>query len=172
MSAGGLVLAAALRLVGPAVAPGECNDTVQGRVVDQTTGKPVAEALVRLGQVSVETDATGHFELRGVCPGDHALAVERPDYETVRQRVAVDGDTEVDVHALPRELEHEDHVLVQVSAAPPTEMRAICSAPTWACSIISFSPPSCIAGNICTDRRPPVAASSLAPIRTIASTVG
>ncbi|MGC4005489.1 MAG: hypothetical protein QM811_21175 [Pirellulales bacterium] len=25
-------------------------------------------------------------------------------------------------------------------------MRAYCSAPTWACSIISFSPPSCIGG--------------------------
>jgi len=54
----------------------------------------------------------------------------------------------------------------------PTEMRAICSAPTCACSIISFSPPSCIDGNIWIDRRPLVAFSSFAPMRTIASTVG
>lgn len=122
MSVGGVVLGVGLRLLAPA--PPACSDTVQGRVVDETTGQPVAGALVRLGNASVETDDTGHFELQRVCPGDHALTVERPDYQTVRQRVAVDGDTEVDVHALPRELEHEDHVLVQVSAAAPTETRA------------------------------------------------
>ena len=54
----------------------------------------------------------------------------------------------------------------------PTEMRAICSAPTCACSIISFSPPSCIDGNIWIVMRPLVAFSSLLPMRTIASTVG
>jgi len=101
-----------------------CTDTVEGRVVDEITDEPVAGALVRLGEASVETDDTGHFELRGVCPGDHALTVERPDYQTVRQQVAVSGDTEVDVHALPRELEHEDHVLVKVAPAPVTETRA------------------------------------------------
>ena len=54
----------------------------------------------------------------------------------------------------------------------PTEMRAICSAPTCACSIISFSPPSCMAGNIWIESRPFVCATSFLPIRTIASTVG
>jgi hypothetical protein len=43
----------------------------------------------------------------------------------------------------------------------PTEMRAICSAPTCACSIISFSPPSCIEGYIWMLMRPFVAASEL-----------
>jgi len=51
-------------------------------------------------------------------------------------------------------------------------MRAICSAPTCACSIISFSPPSCMDGYIWIDRRPLVAASSFLPMRTTASTVG
>ena len=54
----------------------------------------------------------------------------------------------------------------------PTEMRAICSAPTCACSVISFSPPSCIDGNICSLYLPLVAFSSLLPMRTSASTVG
>ena len=54
----------------------------------------------------------------------------------------------------------------------PTLMRAMASAPTCACSIISFSPPSCIDGYICTLSRPPVAASSFLPSRTTASTVG
>jgi hypothetical protein len=54
----------------------------------------------------------------------------------------------------------------------PTEMRAIWSAPTCACSVISFSPPSCIDGYICTLYLPLVAFSSLLPRRTMASTVG
>ena len=54
----------------------------------------------------------------------------------------------------------------------PTLMRAMASAPTWACSIISFSPPSCIDGYIWIDSRPLVAASSFLPMRSTASTVG
>ena len=54
----------------------------------------------------------------------------------------------------------------------PTLMRAICSAPTCACSIISFSPPSCIDGYIWMLMRPLVAVSSFLPMRTTASTVG
>ena len=51
-------------------------------------------------------------------------------------------------------------------------MRAIWIAPTWACSIISFSPPSGIDGYIWIEMRPLVAVSSFLPMRTIASTVG
>ena len=54
----------------------------------------------------------------------------------------------------------------------PSEMRAIWIAPTWVCSIISFSPPSCIAGNIWSLMRPLVAASSFLPMLSIATTVG
>ena len=54
----------------------------------------------------------------------------------------------------------------------PTLMRAIASAPTCACSIISFSPPSCIDGKIWTLSRPSVACASFLPIHFTASTVG
>ncbi|MCX4245325.1 TonB-dependent receptor [Paraliomyxa miuraensis] len=118
---GSIALALWLGTLAP---PSPCTDTVEGRVVDESTGEPVAGALVRLGEASVETDQTGHFELHDVCPGDHALTVERPEYHTVRQQVAVDGDTAVDVHALPREVEHDDHVLVKVAATAATETRA------------------------------------------------
>lgn len=117
-------LVLAIALATPA-APGspECTDIVEGRVVDETTEQPVIGARVRLGDAVVETDDTGHFELRGVCPGDHALTVERSEYETVLHDVTIDGDTVVDVHALPREIEHDDHVLVRVSETPTTETR-------------------------------------------------
>src|SRR6266478_3989720 len=54
----------------------------------------------------------------------------------------------------------------------PTLTRAIWMAPTWACSIASFSPPSCIAANICTLNRPLVAFSSFLPRFSTATTVG
>src|SRR5260370_31212493 len=54
----------------------------------------------------------------------------------------------------------------------PTLTRAIWMAPTWACSIASFSPPSCIAANICTLNRPLVAFSSFLPRFSTAATVG
>ena len=45
-------------------------------------------------------------------------------------------------------------------------------APIWVCSIVSFSPPSCIDGYIRTESRPLVAASSFLPRFSVATTVG
>ena len=45
-------------------------------------------------------------------------------------------------------------------------------APIWVCSMVSFSPPSCMDGYICTERRPLVAASSFLPRFSVATTVG
>ena len=54
----------------------------------------------------------------------------------------------------------------------PSEVRRIWIAPTWVCSIISFSPPSTPPGNIWSLRRPLVAASSFLPMFSIATTFG
>jgi len=54
----------------------------------------------------------------------------------------------------------------------PTLTRASCSAPTWACSIASFSPPSCIEAYIWMPSRPPVASGSFLPMSSTAATVG
>src|SRR6516162_2563403 len=54
----------------------------------------------------------------------------------------------------------------------PTLTRAICKAPTCACSMASFSPPSCIEPNICTVSRPLVACLSFLPKLSTAATVG
>ncbi len=119
--------AAALLLVlgtASATATPACDDSVAGRVVDDATGQPVPAAVVRLGEASVSTDESGHFELTGVCPGDHDLTVERTDYQTVQREVNVQGNTEIDVHALPREVEHDDHILVKVSAPTPQHTQA------------------------------------------------
>lgn len=116
-----------------------CTDVVEGRVVDDVSGEPVVGAVVRLGDASMETDDTGHFELRGICPGDHVLTIEPVEYEvaegeaaedepvqyeTIEYEVTVDGRAWVDVHALPREIDHDEHVLVEVALTPTTETRA------------------------------------------------
>ncbi len=54
----------------------------------------------------------------------------------------------------------------------PSEMRAICSAPICACSIISFSLPSTPPGNIWILYLPLVAASSFLPMFSRATTFG
>ena len=53
----------------------------------------------------------------------------------------------------------------------PSDVRRIWIAPTWACSIISFSPPSTLLGNICSLYLPLVAASSFLPRFSTATTV-
>ncbi len=54
----------------------------------------------------------------------------------------------------------------------PTLTRSIWIAPIWVCSMVSFSPPSCMDGNIWTESRPLVAASSFLPRFSVAATVG
>ncbi len=54
----------------------------------------------------------------------------------------------------------------------PSEVRSTWIAPTWVCSIISFSPPSTLLGNIWNLMRPLVAASSFLPMFSTATTVG
>ena len=54
----------------------------------------------------------------------------------------------------------------------PALTRSIWIAPICVCSMVSFSPPSCIEGNIWTESRPLVAASSFLPRFSVATTVG
>ena len=54
----------------------------------------------------------------------------------------------------------------------PVGIRANAIAPTCACSMASFSPPSCIDGYIWMESRPLVAFSSFLPMSSTATTVG
>jgi hypothetical protein len=63
--------------------------SVDGRVVDAATGKPLAGAIVLAGAVKAVTDAEGSFSLGALTPGETAL-VRIPGYE--RKRVALNGE--------------------------------------------------------------------------------
>lgn len=51
-------------------------------VVDDTTGKPVSEALVHFGRVDAKTDSKGVAKLDDMAVGDHPLSAEKKYYAT------------------------------------------------------------------------------------------
>jgi len=65
----------------------QANGVITGRVVDATSGRGVADALVRIegtGQ-GVATDTGGRFRLREVRPGRWTLTVQRIGYRALRR---------------------------------------------------------------------------------------
>jgi hypothetical protein len=50
--------------------------TVSGRVVDQETGRPVADALVRVGDRAVVTDGRGRWAIVGLAPGGYTVEID------------------------------------------------------------------------------------------------
>ncbi|HEX6751306.1 MAG TPA: carboxypeptidase regulatory-like domain-containing protein [Longimicrobium sp.] len=50
--------------------------TVSGRVVDQETGAPIADALVRVGDRAVATDGRGRWAIAGLAPGGYTVEID------------------------------------------------------------------------------------------------
>lgn len=63
--------------------------TLEGRVREMGTRRPVEGARVVAAGVEGETDADGHFSLRGVPPGDHPVRVLKPGYVTAETSLEV-----------------------------------------------------------------------------------
>jgi hypothetical protein len=104
-----LLLCATLALAAPrvlAAQPGEPPSplVVAGRVLDVSSGEPVADAVVRLPDVGVAglSDADGYFLLRGVPTGTHPWEISRLGYATWREELEAAGDEVYTVRLLPR----------------------------------------------------------------------
>lgn len=69
--------------------------TLEGMVVDATTGAPVAGARVRAGAQETETDSQGHYVLKRLLPGD-VISVHAPYYHAP-EPVAFDGQATLDL---------------------------------------------------------------------------
>lgn len=69
------------------------NSTLEGTVVSEGSGRPVARADVRIPRTAVaaRTDDAGHYSLSGLSPGQFDLAVEAPGYEPLQQREVVES---------------------------------------------------------------------------------
>jgi len=91
--AAGIVLGLAAA-AGPLAAQGSGDAAVlTGFVVDASSGRPVADAIVALPARSLEvmSDAEGAFELTGVPVGTHVLTVRKFGYFDLSRAVAVEG---------------------------------------------------------------------------------
>ncbi len=81
-----------IRLAGPGV--------VVGRVLDRSTGRPVATAEVSVAGTSArtQTDELGYFALEDVRPGDHTVEISHLGFEPVGEMVSIVADRTVDLH--------------------------------------------------------------------------
>ena len=72
-----------LACASPAV--GQYPGELLGRVIDATTGLPVADALIVLpaSQRVGHSDGSGEFHLRALDPGDQAIRIEHLGYATL-----------------------------------------------------------------------------------------
>lgn len=77
---------------------------VRGTVRDRVTSRPVALAVVRLGDARAVTSGDGRFELPAMIPGEKPLAVSADDFFRYDDRLALkSGDTALDIHLEPRD---------------------------------------------------------------------
>jgi len=94
---------------GPPVARPEPQRTIQGKVVDAKTGKPISDAIVHFKDrelTGMVTDADGAFVTGNLPPGPYTFLVSAKDYH--------DGECEVSLPAVPPSAG-------AVPAAPPPE---------------------------------------------------
>ncbi len=67
-------------------------------VTERSTGAPVADAVVRLGDFRAATDASGTAELK-LPKGRHNLAIWKSGYEVPEQTIEIPTDAAVEVQA-------------------------------------------------------------------------
>jgi protocatechuate 3,4-dioxygenase beta subunit len=78
-----------------------------GRVLDRTTGQPLAHVRVSSGHVSATTDAAGRFTLRGLPPGHADVLLESDDVPAQHASVTLGpGTTHRDLRACSTTLDY------------------------------------------------------------------
>jgi protocatechuate 3,4-dioxygenase beta subunit len=78
-----------------------------GRVLDRTTGQPLAHVRVSSGHVSATTDSAGRFSLRGLHPGRAELLLESDDVPAQHASVTLGtGTTHRDLRACSTTLDY------------------------------------------------------------------
>lgn len=100
-----------------ALAAAPCEDSIEGRVIDENTGVAVSQVVVNAGELEATTDDEGAFKLTAVCPGRVMVTASRADYASRTQRVEVPASEAVSMVLRPREVDVLDDVVV-VAPAP------------------------------------------------------
>ncbi len=94
--------------------------SLEGRLIERGTGKPVGGSLVTIPSLRAETvsDGTGRFRFGLLAPGTHTLSVPGTDHKPVRQEVTiVDGKTA----NLDLRVERLSYTLYRATAEAPPE---------------------------------------------------
>jgi outer membrane receptor for ferrienterochelin and colicins len=107
--------------------PGLSAQTVTGRVIDQSSGQPLASVQVFVAGSGIGslTQQNGRFLLVNVPVGIHSLTAERIGYRSVTAEVTVDaGGTTVQDFALSQEALGLDEIIV-TGTPGGTQRRAI-----------------------------------------------
>lgn len=119
-----LLPAASVALVGvlasaPAVAQGTA--VIQGRIIDTSTKRPVADAVVTVtspalqGEQTVVTDKSGSYRIPNLPPGDYTLRVEGDAYKPYSRGgvvMRINSTINVNAELLPEGLKVEEVVVV------------------------------------------------------------
>ena len=104
-------------------ASAQSTAAVSGRVIDDTTERPVSEAAVRIvgTELEVLTDGNGSFAIRGVPTGEQQLALEHIAYGTHARTILVtpEADLVFDVRLSQRAL-----TLAPLVVESPTELQS------------------------------------------------
>jgi TonB-dependent SusC/RagA subfamily outer membrane receptor len=116
-------------MVVPLTATAQQSGTVRGRVTEQQSGSPIAEAQVAIDAISVRigtvTRATGEYTLVNVPAGSHTLVVRRLGYAVQRRAITVaPGETVTADFTLATATTTLGEIVVTGTAAP-TERRAL-----------------------------------------------
>ena len=113
----GRVVCVAALLGMPAALPAQAPATVRGRVVDGSSGAPIAAARIEVGEASAATGADGRFTLSGIPSGLGTMVVTAIGYRAARIGVDfVPGiETEQSVRLVPMTLTLPD-LTVQAEA--------------------------------------------------------
>ena len=72
--------------------------SVSGRVMD-TDGVAIANAIVRIGEISVITDTAGYFSKNGIAVGNYTVTVSKDGYtaKTFNEKITVEASEETEI---------------------------------------------------------------------------
>lgn len=99
------------------LAAAPCEDRLEGRIVDESTGSTIPRVTVAIGDQEVITDDDGVFVLTALCAGRVTVTASRADYTRQSQRVQVPSSEPVSLVLRPRDVDVLDDVVV-VAPAP------------------------------------------------------
>jgi outer membrane cobalamin receptor len=121
---GHLVLAKCTHLM--AGAEGRDSGVVAGRVIDRTTGAPIAGATVTIDgiRLATATNPEGRYRLVGLPVGTHVAAVRYIGYASARAAILVGPGAAVQDFALAPSVQQLEQVVV-TGTLVPTEVKAL-----------------------------------------------